>query len=70
MDLHVALLADAVSAVGSLGFYGGVPPQVVMNDLAGGGEVEAGTASFERQQQDGVGPAGLESGHHRVPLFP
>lgn len=40
-------LADAVGAVGGLGFGGGVPPWVEMDDDVGGGEVEAVSAGFE-----------------------
>ena len=39
VDLDVALLADTEGAVGGLGFDGGVPPQIVMDDLRGGDEV-------------------------------
>ena len=47
------VLADAVGAVGCLGFCGGVPPGVVVDDAVGGGEVEAGAAGFEGDEEDG-----------------
>ena len=39
VDLYIALLTDTEGAVGGLGFDGGVPPQIVMDDLRGGDEV-------------------------------
>src|SRR5690606_7074684 len=44
-------LADAVAAVDGLGFDGGVPPRVEEEDIARGGEVEAGAAGFEADQK-------------------
>ena len=46
------VLADAVGAVGGLGFGGGVPPGVVVDDGVGGGEVEAGAAGFEGDEEE------------------
>ena len=46
-----ARLADAPGAVGGLVFDGRVPPAVVVHDLAGSREVEAGAARFQRDQQ-------------------
>ena len=51
VDLHVACLPDTEGAVGGLRFDGGVPPQVVMDDLRCGGEVEARTARLEREDE-------------------
>ena len=51
MDLDVSLLADTEGAVGGLGFDGGVPPQVVMDDLRCGGEVEPSAACLERENE-------------------
>ncbi len=48
-----AVLADAVGAVGGLGFDGGIPPRVKVDDGIGGGKVEAGAAGFERKEEDG-----------------
>lgn len=53
------VLADAVGAVGGLGFGGGVPPGVVVDYGVCGGEVEAGAAGFEGDEEDGEA-AGLE----------
>ena len=39
VDLDVALLTDTEGAVGGLCFDGGVPPQIVMDDLRGGDKV-------------------------------
>jgi len=49
------VLADAVGAVGGLVFGGGVPPGVVVDDGVGSGEVEAGAAGFEGDEEDGDG---------------
>ena len=46
-------LADAIGAVGGLGFGGGVPPGVVVDDGVGGGEVESGAAGLEGDEEDG-----------------
>ena len=51
VDLDVALLTDTEGAVGGLRFNGGVPPQIVMDDLRGGDEVEAGATSLEREDE-------------------
>ena len=45
------VLADAVGPVGGLGLGGGVPPGVVVDDGVGGGEVEAGAAGFEQNEE-------------------
>ena len=46
-------LADAVGAVGGLGFGGRVPPGVVVDDGVSSSEVEAGAASFEGDEENG-----------------
>lgn len=46
-------LADAVCAVGGLGFDGWVPPGVVVDDGVCGGEVEADAAGFEADEEEG-----------------
>jgi hypothetical protein len=46
-------LADAVGAVDGLRFDGGVPPGIVKNDVAGGGEIEAGAGGAEAEEEDG-----------------
>ena len=51
MDLDVSLFAYAECSVGGLRFDGGVPPQVVMDDLRCGGEVESGAACLERKNE-------------------
>lgn len=57
---HDAILADAVSAVGGLGFDGGIPPRIHVDDGVGSGEIETGATRFERQEEDGDGVVGLE----------
>ena len=49
---YVFLLADAEGAVGGLVFYGWVPPAVEVDDVAGGGEGEAGAAGFEGEHEE------------------
>ena len=51
VDLDVSLLPDTERAVGRLRFDGGVPPQVVMDDLRCCGEVEARSARLEREDK-------------------
>src|SRR6185436_16107230 len=59
VDEDRAGLADPVSAVGGLSLGGGVPPGVVVDHGVGAGEVEAGTARLEADEED-LGPALLE----------
>ena len=51
VDLDVALLADTEGAVGGLCFDGRVPPQIVMDDLRGCDEIEAGASCLEREDE-------------------
>ena len=44
-------LADAVGAVDGLVLDGGIPPGVVEQDVACGGEIEAAAAGFEAQKE-------------------
>ena len=44
---HDTGLADAVGAVGGLGFDGGVPPGIEVDDGVDGGEIEANAPVFE-----------------------
>ena len=60
VDDDVLLLADAEGAVGGLVFDGGVPPAVEVDDVAGGGEVEAGAASFDADDHEGWAAGLLE----------
>lgn len=62
------LLSDAVGAVGGLVFCGGVPPGVEVDDGVGGGEVEAGAAGFEGDEEDGDGGV-LELGDELAAVF-
>jgi hypothetical protein len=55
------LLADPVRAIGRLVLDRGVPPRIEVDDVVGGGQVDAGAARLERQQEH-VGLAGLERG--------
>ena len=52
VDEDGLVLADAVGAVGGLGFGGGIPPGVVVDDGVGGGEVEAGAAGLEGDEEE------------------
>ena len=55
-------LTDAVATVGGLAFDGGVPPRVVVDDAVGGGEVEAGAAGAQADEEQRAG-TGLELLH-------
>ena len=55
------LLTDAVGPVGGLGFDGGVPPWVEVDDGVGFGEVESVAAGFEADEKDTFVRIGLES---------
>ena len=64
IDGNGALLADAVGAVGGLVLHGGVPPGVHVDDVVGGGEVDAEAAGFQADEEyiaftclEGVHPA-------------
>ena len=48
-------------AVGSLRLGGGVPPRVEVDDDVGAGEVEAGAAGLQRDEENGYGGVGLET---------
>ena len=62
VDRDRAGLADAVGAIGGLVFDGRVPPGVEVDHVVGAGEVEAGAAGFQRDQEH-VAVAGLEQIH-------
>ena len=50
VDKDVLVLANAVGTVGGLSLDGGIPPEVVVDDMAGGGEVETGAGGLEREE--------------------
>lgn len=64
VDEDVVLLADAVGAVCRLRLYGGIPPKVVVDDMGGGGEVEAGAGGFQGEDEESRLRVGLEAVHH------
>ena len=66
VDHHIALLTDAECAIRGLVFDGGIPPAVEMNDMGGGGEIEAGAAGFEREDKKGRAAVPLK-GLHQFP---
>lgn len=43
----IFLLADTIGAVGGLGFDGRIPPQIIVDDVAGGGKIQASASCFE-----------------------
>ncbi len=46
VDEDVLVLADAVGAVGGLSLDGGIPPEVIVDDMACGSEIETGACGF------------------------
>ena len=52
VDQDVALLADAEGPVGRLVLDRRVPPAVEMDDVRGGGQVQAGAARLEREDEE------------------
>ena len=62
-------LADPVGAINGLGFGGGIPPRIVEDNVAGGGEVKAGAGGFEGEKKDGDGGIGLEFFHEFLTVF-
>ena len=59
VDRDRLVLADAVRAIGGLIFDGGVPPRIEVDHVVGAGEVDAGAAGLERDQEQ-IALAGLE----------
>src|SRR6185503_13496630 len=45
-------LANAVRTIGGLRLRGGIPPGIKMYDRVRTGEIEAGAASFEREEEE------------------
>ncbi|MNY00594.1 hypothetical protein D3C86_1330940 [compost metagenome] len=68
VDEHRLVLADAVGAVAGLGLGGRVPPGVEVDHGIGGGEVEAGAAGLEADQEHRH-LAGLERLHRRAAIL-
>lgn len=52
VDEDVVLLSDAVGAVCRLRLYGGIPPEVVVDDMGGGGEIETGAGGFQGEDEE------------------
>src|SRR5574344_735065 len=64
----VPVLPYTVGAVRRLGFHGGVPPQIVMDDLRSCGEVEPRAACLEGKDEDAALRIALELFDDGVPL--
>lgn len=64
VDEDVVLLSDAVGAVCRLRLYSGIPPEVVVDDMGGGGEVEAGAGGFQGEDEESRLRVCLEAVHH------
>ena len=69
VDEDVVLLSDAVGAVCRLRLYGGIPPEVVVDDMGGGGEVEAGAGGFQGENEESRLRVCLEAVHHIFSLL-
>ena len=70
VDEDILVLPDTVSTVCSLRLDGRVPPEVVVDNVAGGGEVKTRACGFQREEEDAVS-AGivLETLHHLLTLL-
>ena len=70
VDENVLMLPDAVGTVGGLRLDGRIPPEVVVDDMAGGSEVETSACGLQREEEDAV-CAGivLETLHHLLTLL-
>ena len=66
---HLALLTYAVGAVDRLGFDRGIPPRIEEDDVARGGEIQAGAGGFEREEENGDRGVGLKFIHERLAVF-
>src|ERR1700730_6001304 len=64
--LHPFALADPKGAVRCLALARRVPPAVEVYDLVGRGQIEAGAASLQGEDEDRRSAAGLEARHHLV----
>src|SRR5574344_1339980 len=64
----VPVLPYTVGAVRRLGFHGGVPPQIVMDDLRSCGEVEPRAACLEGKNENAALRIALELFDDGVPL--
>jgi hypothetical protein len=62
-------LADAMGAVDGLRFDGGIPPWIVENDIAGGGEVESSASRTQAEEEDGGVWIFLKGLDDRLPLL-
>ena len=70
VDVDVPRLTDAEGAVGGLVFDGRVPLPVVVDDMVGARQVQAGTAGLQRQDEDlGAMRVVLEAFHHPVAVL-
>ena len=55
VDEDVLVLTDAIGTVGGLCLNSGIPPEVVVDDVAGSGEVETRASGFQGEEEDAVG---------------
>src|ERR1051326_7918368 len=70
VNLHVLYLSDAKGAVGGLVLDGRVPPAIKVEDMIGRRQVEADTASFQREDEERRAvPVFLKTLHHRIALL-
>ena len=67
---NILMLADTIGTVGGLSLDSWVPPQVVVDDVAGSSQVQASASGFQREQEYLVCAAVmLEPFHHLLTLF-
>ena len=68
MHLHILRLSDTEGAVGGLRFNGRIPPQIVMNHLGCGSQIQARARRLQRENQHLRFRVFLELAHHFVAL--
>jgi hypothetical protein len=69
MHEDIAFLADAEGAVGGLIFDGWIPPSIEVEDVTGGGQVEAGASGLEGKHKTRRSIVSLEIGDEGSAFF-
>jgi len=62
-------MPNALGAVGGLHFHGGIPLRVEVDDIIGGGQVQAHAARFKADEKERNRVIGLKFIHFFLPLL-